>query len=58
MRAMIAKVRPAAHGVSSKTWANLLSRFRAALRLADVIDSAGQGAAHAESGLGSSGREP
>ena len=46
LRAMIAKVRPAAHGVTSKTWANLLSRFRAALRLADVIDSAWQGAAN------------
>ena len=46
LRAMIAKIRPAAHGVTSKTWANLLSRFRAALRLADVIDSAWQGAAN------------
>ena len=45
IRAMVAKIRPAAHGVSHKTWANLLSRFRAALRLAGVIDLMGQGAA-------------
>ena len=45
LRAMLAKIRPAAHGVSPKTWANLLSRFRAALRLADVIDPVWQGSA-------------
>lgn len=38
IRPMIAKIRPAAHGIAEKTWANLLSRLRAALRLADVID--------------------
>jgi hypothetical protein len=45
IRAMVAKIRPAAHGVSHKTWANLLSRFRAALKFAGVIDSMGQGTA-------------
>jgi integrase len=45
IRAMVAKIRPAAHGVSSKTWSNLRSRLRAALRLADVIDPMVQGSA-------------
>src|SRR5687768_4718518 len=45
LRPMLAKIRPAAHGIAAKTWANLLSRFRAALRLADVIDPMGQGSA-------------
>lgn len=45
VRAMLAKIRPAAHGVSPKTWSNLLSRFRAALRLAGVIEPASQGSA-------------
>jgi hypothetical protein len=45
IRAMIAKIRPAAHGVKEKTWANLLSRLRAALRLAGVIDPMMQGSA-------------
>ncbi len=45
IRAMMAKIRPAAHGVSHKTWANLLSRFRGALRFAGVIDLMGQGTA-------------
>ena len=34
IRAMLAKIRPAAHGMTSKTWANVLSRFRQELRLA------------------------
>lgn len=45
VRAILAKIRPAAHGVSSKTWCNLLSRFRAALRLAGVIEPALLGSA-------------
>jgi hypothetical protein len=43
IRAMLAKIRPAAHGMTPKTWANLLSRFRRELRLADVIDTGSQG---------------
>jgi integrase len=42
---MLAKIRPAAHGMTSKTWANVLSRFRQELRLADVIDPNFQGCA-------------
>jgi integrase len=38
LRAVLSKIRPAAHGITAKTWANLLSRFRVELRLADVID--------------------
>jgi integrase len=38
IRALLRKVRPAAHGMSPKTWANLLSRFRVELRYAAVID--------------------
>ncbi len=42
-RNLLAKVRPAAHGMSSKTWSNLVSRFRRELRLADVIDHGFEG---------------
>lgn len=45
IRAMLAKIRPAAHGMTSKTWANVISRFRQELRLADVIDPNWQGCA-------------
>jgi len=38
LRPMLAKVLPAAHGVTKKTWANLRSQFRAALRHDGVID--------------------
>jgi integrase len=46
--ALLRKVRPAAHGMSPKTWANVLSRFRLELRLAGVIDPnhAGSAARH------------
>ena len=43
LRKTLRQARPAAHGITPKTWANLLSRFRAALRLADVIDPLWQG---------------
>ena len=45
IRAVLRKVRPALHGLTSKTWANLLSRFRHELRLAKVIDPNRQGCA-------------
>src|SRR5262245_24930411 len=45
LRKTLRQALPAAHEITSKTWANVLSRFRAALRLAGVIDSACQGAA-------------
>jgi integrase len=45
LRALIAEILPALHGVTEKTWANLLSQFRAALRHAGVIDPQVVGAA-------------
>ena len=39
------KIRPAAHGVSSKTWANIRSLFGGAPELAGVIDQLGRGIA-------------
>jgi hypothetical protein len=39
------KIRPAAHGVSWKTWANIRSLFRRALELAGVIDRMDRGVA-------------
>jgi integrase len=52
LRAMIAKIRPAAHGVKEKTWANLLSQFRAALRLAALIDPTMHGSAMKDAAWG------
>src|SRR5690349_16767500 len=48
IRALLSKVRPAAYGMSPKTWANVLSRFRVELRFAAVIDAnhAGVAARH------------
>jgi hypothetical protein len=43
IRALLRQVRPALHGMTAKTWANLLSRFRRELRRADVIDPNWQG---------------
>jgi integrase len=45
IRVLLAKIRPAAHGMTPKTWANLQSRFRQELRLADIIDPNLQGCA-------------
>jgi integrase len=45
LRRTLRQANPAAHDITPKTWANLLSRFRAALRLAGVIDPAWQGSA-------------
>jgi hypothetical protein len=45
IRALLRKVSPGLHGMTSKTWANLLSLFRQELRLADVIDPNRQGCA-------------
>src|SRR5262245_13047679 len=45
LRKTLRQALPAAQDITPKTWANLLSRFRAALRLAGVIDPAWQGSA-------------
>jgi len=38
IRTLLRGVRPAAHAMSRKTWANVLSRFRVELRFASVLD--------------------
>ncbi len=45
LRKMLRKIRPAAYGVSPKTWANQQSLLRAALELAGIIDPMGRGCA-------------
>jgi len=45
LRETLRKIRPAAHGVGWKTWANIRSSFRRALELAGVIDRMGSGVA-------------
>src|SRR5262245_40792498 len=45
LRETLRKIRPAAHGITPKTWANLLSQFRTALKLAGLIDRGGEGSA-------------
>jgi integrase len=42
---MLSRIRPAAHGVSAKSYSNLRSLFAAALQLAGVIDPSGRGSA-------------
>ena len=45
LKAMLSGIRPAAHGVSAKSYSNLRSLFAAALQLAGVIDPSGRGSA-------------
>jgi integrase len=45
LKEMLSRIRPAAHGVSVKSYSNLRSLFAAALQLAGVIDSSGRGSA-------------
>jgi hypothetical protein len=45
LREMLSRIRPAAHGVSAKSYSNLRSLLGAALQLADVIDSMCRGSA-------------
>ena len=39
VRSLIAGIKPAAHGISGKTFANIQSNLRAALALAGIIDA-------------------
>ena len=39
VRNLIATIKPAAHGIAGKTFANIQSNLRAALALADIIDA-------------------
>jgi integrase len=48
LRSVLGKIRPALHGVSDKTWANLRSLLVRALELAVVIDPMGRGTAKAD----------
>ena len=52
IREVLRKIRPAAHNVSEKTWANIRSLFGAALELAGVIDRLGRGVALRHPGWG------
>jgi integrase len=45
LRIMLSSILPAAHGVIPKTWANIVSQFRTALRIAGVIDQRDDGLA-------------
>src|SRR5580704_8364918 len=45
LRGMLSRVRPAAHGVSAKSYSNQRSPLAAALQLAHVIDPLGRGSA-------------
>lgn len=45
LRTLLAKIPPAAHGVSAKTYANLRSLLTSALQLAGIIDDLNRGAA-------------
>lgn len=45
LREVLSRIRPAAHGITAKSFSNLRSLLAAALELAGVIDSLGRGAA-------------
>ena len=45
LKEMLSRIRPAAHGVSAKSYSNLRSLLAAALELAGVIDPSGRGSA-------------
>ena len=45
VREMLSRIRPAAHGISAKSYSNLKSLLAAALQLAGVIDPSGRGRA-------------
>ncbi len=52
LKDMLSRIRPAAHGVSAKSYSNLRSLFAAALQLAAVIDPSGRGSAKRHPGWG------
>jgi hypothetical protein len=45
LRSGVWKVKPAAHGVSEKTWSNFRSLFTTALQMAGIVDDLGRGEA-------------
>src|SRR5262245_30288579 len=50
LKDMLSRIRPAAHGVSAKSYSNLKSLLAAALELAGVIDPSGRGSARRRPG--------
>ena len=50
LREMLSRIRPAAHGVTTKSYSNLRSLLGAALQLADVTDSVCRGGARRDAG--------
>src|SRR5271166_154328 len=52
LKEMLSGIRPAAHGVSAKSYSNLRSLLAAALQLAGVIDPSGRGRAISHSQWG------
>src|SRR5215211_7180563 len=52
LREMLSRIRPAAHGVTTKSYSNLRSLLGAALQLARVVDSLGRGSARRDAGWG------
>ena len=52
LRRLLSRIRPAAHGISAKSYSNLKSLLASALQLAGVIDPMGRGGARRQSGLG------
>src|SRR5262245_2641512 len=45
LKDMLSRIRPAAHGVSAKSYSNQRSLFAAGLQLAGIIDPSGRGSA-------------
>ena len=56
LKEMLSRIRPAAHGVSAKSYSNLRSLLAAALELAGVIDPSGRGSAQTPPGMGTAAR--
>jgi len=52
LKDLLSRIRPAAHGVSAKSYSNQRSLFAAALQLAGVIDPPGRGSARRHPGWG------
>ena len=53
LKDVLSRIRPAAHGVSAKSYSNLRSLFAAALQLAGAVDPSGRGSAKRHQAWGS-----
>ena len=56
LRDMLSRIRPAAHGVTAKSYSNLRSLLTAALQLADVIEPLGQAQRQTRCRMGTAAR--